>query len=118
MRRRISAEAGEQHAILGFLQAESILAFRMNTGVHVAEYNGRKRIIRFGVPGMGDIISFPWFKGRTHPDTLWIEVKSETGRQRLEQKSFQQQVEACGLHYVLARSIDDVKAKLERMAKA
>jgi ribosomal protein L40E len=39
---------------------------------------------------------------------LWIECKSEKGRQSEAQKIFQQQVEAIGHHYLVARSSDDV----------
>ena len=90
-------EAGVQRAILDLLAAERILAFRMNSGVMRA---GR-RFVRFGVPGMADVLAFP---GRV----LWIECKSERGRQSPEQASFQRQVESHGHSYLLARTPEDL----------
>lgn len=103
-------EADIQKAILEYLAAVRCLAFRMNTGV--AQYEGESRLRRvpFGVKGMADILAF-------HPKTklpVWIEVKTETGRQSEYQKSFQRQVESHGHVYVLARSIDDVQMTLCR----
>lgn len=100
-------EAGVLAAILGLLAAEHVLAFRLNVG---AMRVGR-RFVRFGVPGMADVISFP--RGRV----LWIEAKApENGRQSAEQISFQQQVESVGHSYIVARSSDDVLAFLRTMA--
>jgi len=43
---------------------------------------------------------------------LFVEVKSETGLQRKEQKLFQEKVEERGHRYVIVRSLEDVKAAL------
>ncbi len=91
-------EAGVQRAILDLLAAEHVLAFRLNVG---AVKMGR-RFVRFGVPGMADVISFP--RGRV----LWIEAKAPDGRQTAEQQSFQRQVEGAGHGYIVAHSSDDV----------
>lgn len=39
---------------------------------------------------------------------VWIEVKTPTGRQSQDQQKFQQEVEAHGGTYILARGIDDL----------
>lgn len=105
-------ESQIQHAILQFLAAKGILAFRMNTGAVKMD----ARFMRFGVPGMADILAFP---EKQYPDgdhgtwklalPTWIEVKTATGKQSELQKSFQKQVQWHGHKYVVARSIEDVE---------
>ena len=100
-----------QDLILDWLAAKHILAFRMNTGALKID----KRYVKFGVKGMADILAFPryrWELQWEYTVPLWIEVKSEKGKQSAEQKSFQEQVEADGHHYVVARSVEDVEAAL------
>lgn len=118
-------ERDVQKAILDWLAASHILAFRMNVGAVTREYKGKKRTIAFGVPGMADVLAFrkcrtDWFtgtdgKGDYRRDVIiptWIECKATDGQQSLLQKSFQSQVEAEGHRYILARSLDDVIAAL------
>jgi len=60
------------------------------------------RPMRFGgMPGQPDIL------GCYHGRFLGIEVKTETGRQRLEQKDWQRAIEMAGGKYILARSASD-----------
>lgn len=107
-----------QRAILDYLAARHVLAFRMNTGAMTGEYSGKKRFMTFGVVGMADILAFR-ISGVDARGTwcecivpTWIEVKTATGKQSEFQKSFQRQVEEHGHKYVLARSVDDVVAAL------
>lgn len=107
------SEAQVQSAILDYLAAERILAFRMNTGI--ADFAGRK--VSFGVPGMADILAFPHAWRDDNPYMLvivplWLECKAKDGRQTPLQKSFQAQVESHGHRYIIARSIEDVKDAL------
>ena len=113
-------EALQQQAVLEWLRAEGVCAFRMQTGFHLAENkDGSERAIRYGVTGMSDILAFPWFKGETHPRPLWIEMKRpKGGRQTPEQKSFALHVEEHGMHYLLARGVDDVEKWLVEKSKA
>jgi hypothetical protein len=106
---RIQAKSPEgyvQSAILDYLAAKHVLAYRMNTGAVKLE----SRLVRFGVKGMADIIAFP--TRCSVPAVLWIEVKSATGKQSPEQKSFEAQVRKAGHAYVVARFIDDVEGYL------
>ena len=105
---RGASEKEVQAAILQYLTARRILAFRMNTGAVVSEYNGKQRMIRYGTPGMADILAF--YGGNAY----WIECKSPTGKQSELQKSFQQLVEAEGHVYAVARCIEDVEAALQK----
>lgn len=107
-------ESAVLKAVLEYLTAKHILAFRTNTGAMKAEYNGKARFIKFGTPGMADVLAFPpgiWRKV-SQPPILWIECKSSVGKQSDLQKSFQAQVEAEGHRYIVARSIEDVTAAL------
>jgi hypothetical protein len=112
-------------AILDYLAARRVLAYRMNTGAIEAEYKGKKRFMRFGVPGMADILAFKKRKTcyLTTPAIpndyrgeiimpLWLEVKTDKGKQSELQKSFQAQVEEEGHRYAVVRSIEDVAALL------
>ena len=100
-----------QAAILQWLAAEHILAFRMQVGAVKLD----NRFVRFGTPGMADILAFPaWHDcGKARMGSVvWIECKAEKGKQSELQKSFQAQVEREGHRYLLARSVDDVEAAL------
>ena len=65
------------------------------------------RTIRFGIPGQADLTGIL-------PDgrRLEIEVKSPTGRQTAEQRSFQSMIERFHGVYILARSVEDVRREL------
>lgn len=71
--------------------------WRQNTGVAQAG----DRSIRFGVPGQADIT------GVANGRRVEIEVKSETGRLRPEQRAFQSRVTEAGALYLVARCLDD-----------
>jgi hypothetical protein len=130
-RSRKGPEALTQDLILDWLEAEHILAYRMNTGATLVPETDRskRRFIAYGVKGMADILSFPdlckfcrihrshrkGFCGRCElrPKVLWIEVKSATGSQTPEQRSFEEQVKAAGHGYIVVRSLEDVIAYLQ-----
>ena len=103
-------------AILDYLAADRVVAWRMNTGALKVD----NRFIRFGVPGFADILAIPTVSGNfkgipcswTVP--LFIEVKAEKGRQSAEQKSFEAQVKDAGAEYLLARSVEDVQAWMRK----
>lgn len=109
-------EGAIQDAILDYLQAIRVVAFRMNTGMMTAEgKNGKKRFIRFGTVGMADILALPTISG-IHKGSriewtapVFVEVKSPTGKQSQEQKSFERQVKDAGAYYFVARSVEDVE---------
>lgn len=94
----MTPEGSVQKAVMDLLAAERIFAIRMNTGA----FKDGKRLVRFGLKGMADILAFP----RRHP--LWIECKAPNGQQSPEQKSFQELVVGHGHFYIVARSSDDV----------
>lgn len=82
-----------------------VLLYRNNCGV--AEMRGGFKV-RFGVgsPGGSDLVGV--YRGRA----VFVEIKTETGRQSPEQRQFQQCVERHGAIYVVLRSVDDARAWL------
>lgn len=60
----------------------------------------------FGIPGQPDI--FAIIQGRF----VGIEVKTVVGKQSKDQKNWQRNCERAGGLYILARSVDDVRAAL------
>lgn len=106
--------------ILDWLAAKGVLAFRMNSGAVLSSYKGKARMVRYGVPGMADVLAFPrnkrivWanYDASKETDALWIECKAPKGKQSELQKSFQAQVEAHGHRYIVARGIEDLEAAL------
>ena len=114
------SEGAIQRAILDYLTARGIRAYRMQVGAFSSEYQGKSRFMRFGTPGMADILAFPHRGARDRYGNwfdcivpTWLEVKSATGKQSELQKSFQAQVEDDGHRYAIVRSVDDVEALLQ-----
>lgn len=97
------SESDIQKAILDYLCARRIFHYRNNTGAAKMQ-NGR--FVSFGIKGAPDIVCV--HKGKY----IGIEVKSEKGKQSDEQKAFQKALEFAGGIYILARSLDDVRAML------
>lgn len=93
-----------QKAIVQYLRLKGILAFRMNSGASIQYYKGRSRLIRYGVPGMADIVAFPQWK-----PVHWIEVKRDKGKLSPDQQHFALIVGAEGHKYIVARSIEDLQ---------
>lgn len=81
--------------------------WRNNIGV--AERNGH--MIRFGVggPGGADLIGI--FRGRF----VAIEIKTPTGRQSGEQKTFETLVTSKQGLYVILRSVDEARALIQQL---
>jgi len=80
--------------------------WRMNVG---AAKFADGRAVQFGVPGQADLTGI--LPGGRR---LEIEVKSATGRQSKDQKRYQKMIERYDGLYILARSVDDVWAVLQK----
>ena len=104
-----ASEKDIQDTILEWLAIVKIFHYRQNTGAFSKEYirkrDGVKKrsFIRFGHPGASDIVCV--VKGLY----IAIEVKDHKGKQSEDQIAFQRSVEAAGGHYLLVRSLDEVK---------
>jgi hypothetical protein len=98
------AESGVLRACLQLLAVEHIFHRRWNSGSSTVDNgDGTKRFFRFGSKGDADILAIPNI--RDVPHVLWIEMKSDTGKQTQEQKWFQKDVEARGHTYLLVRDV-------------
>lgn len=81
---------------------------RNNVGVYFTAYGSP---IRIGIPGEPDLTLFT-----KTGQTIFIEIKTPTGRQSAKQRHFQKVVESYGFRYIIMRSIDDAQ-KLIREVK-
>ena len=88
-------------AIQTWLALKRIRAWRVNTGGVPARGGRFKRNVAAGFP---DLVCC--WQGRF----VGIECKTATGRQQPSQKLFQQELQAAGGVYILARSLADVEA--------
>lgn len=81
---------------------------RNNVGVYFTAYGTP---INIGIRGESDLTLFT-----KTGQTIFIEIKTPTGRQSAEQRHFQKVVEGYGFRYIIMRSIDDAQ-KLIREVK-
>lgn len=111
-------ESGVLRACLDLLAAEKIWHRRWNTG---AVKTG-KRLFRFGKPGDADILAAPHRSmeccNKVHRfrwiDFLWIECKSDSGKQTADQKEFEREVRGQGHQYLLVRDVDQLRDWLRK----
>ena len=108
--------------ILRYLQTvPGVVAWRNNTGALAGEYQGRRRFVRFGFPGLSDIIGWrrvgdphgeycPTCATGLYPHArfLAIEVKRPGGRLSVAQEAFGAAVERAGGLFLHAQSVLDV----------
>jgi hypothetical protein len=60
-------ESEIQREILRYLNTvPGVVAFRMNTGAMRGEHKGKRWFVRFGVPGMSDVIGWRTFEAASH----------------------------------------------------
>ena len=89
-----------QDAIRAELSKAGIVR-RNNVGTFLT-INGNP--INIGLPGEADLTLF-----QRGGKTVFIEVKTPTGRQSKQQRAFQKRVEELGFEYKIVRSLDDAK---------
>jgi Holliday junction resolvase-like predicted endonuclease len=95
-------------AICNFLQYEenkgNLYFIRNNTGAFATQpLGGNRRFVRYGKVGTSDIIIF-MSSGRT----IFVEVKTATGKQNDNQKAFEQKITALGFEYHIVRDVEKV----------
>lgn len=64
--------------------------------------------VTYHLQGVGCRKGFPDLTAMKDGETVYIEVKTETGRQSDYQKEFERICNAHGCRYIVARSIDDI----------
>lgn len=85
--------------VLDYLAAKRIFAFQLGTGRFY--FQGRAFKSHSLGAGASDILA-------PAEGSIWIEVKTEHGRQSAVQRSFERMVRDRGDRYVLARGVDDL----------
>ncbi len=120
MKRKQTPEGALQRLVMDWLAAKHIFALRMNSGV-LKGASGRP--VTFGVPGMADILAFPWRHCKLHVPAsadivdamalvpTWLELKDPKGKHSELQKSFQAKVEAEGHRYLVIRDLSELAAQ-------
>ena len=71
-------------------------------------YTPDGRAVAVGIPGEADLTLF-----QNGGKTVFIEVKTRTGRQSAKQKHFQKHFEQMGYEYIIMRSVDDARRYIE-----
>lgn len=92
-----------QSQITAWLTVHRVFWYRANTGAMKGEHKGKGWFVRFGKPGMPDIIAV--MRGIY----VGIEVKRPGENPTLAQQSFGVELESAGGVYVVMRSLDDVE---------
>lgn len=101
---------------LQILENAKKIAFwsRQQAGSLAFERKGRWAKVRLGRTGIADLwmIVYPMSHYKPSP-IIWIECKTEDGKQSQAQKDFQGIVEECGHIYLLIRSCDELERELK-----
>lgn len=93
---RTVPESDVVRAVLDYAHRRGGYGYRQNSGAVIAEYKGKKRIIRYGEPGASDTVLVV-------NGVYFVECKDELGKQSDEQKAWQAQIEQAGGVYLLVR---------------
>jgi hypothetical protein len=110
MRTKISiSETQLQTVILEYLRALGVACWRVNT-TGVPNGRGGLRTNR-EMRGMADISLI--LPVNNLGVSVWLEVKTDKGKQSEHQKTFQRQVEAARGFYFVVRSIEDVQKAIQ-----
>lgn len=83
------------------------IVLRNNVGTFITPYG---QPVRIGIPGEPDLTLFT-----KTGKTIFIEVKTPTGRLSAKQKHFRKVVEGYGFRFVVLRSVDDAKKLAEEV---
>jgi hypothetical protein len=89
--------------ILDWLAAKRIWHIRLNTGAMGGDYKGKKWFVRFGRPGMADILV--WWGMKAH----WLEVKNGVGATVTRSSAIRGRSNAAGMEYRIVRSLEEVE---------
>lgn len=102
------SEADILREVLRYLANMRVVAWRNNVGAVSATYNGRTRLVRFGTPGLSDVIGIVPGTGQLFA----CELKSAKGRVSPHQQGFLAQVDAAGGKAFVARDVATVAKEL------
>jgi len=107
-------ESEIQKAVCEYLTLRGIFHWRANTGgAKYAGKSGKEYHVRFGFPGVADIIGIHEDRKGYRGRFLAIECKRPKGKLTLDQQAFRDAVKANGGLWILAHSVADVQRALE-----
>jgi hypothetical protein len=91
--------------VIQYLKLKKLKVFRMNSGSFpLIRKDGSSGFARGHEKGTADVLAFT-----PTGSTLWVEVKSPTGKVSPEQAAFGKEMEHMGHIYIVARSIEDLQ---------
>ena len=90
------------------MQKETIIRKMITDALRVSGWD-----VTYHLQGVGCRKGFPDLTAMRNGKTVYIEVKTETGRQSEHQKEFERICIAHGCTYIVARSLKDVEDLLE-----
>ena len=82
------------------------IIFSVPNGAFVSKIQAMKLKATGLMAGVSDLIIL------RQNEAIFVEVKTDVGRQSDKQKSFQEQVESLGFRYILVRSLEDFKTQI------
>ena len=85
------------------IQTETIIRRSITKALRASGWD-----VTYHLQGVGCRRGFPDLTAMKDGETVYIEVKTETGRQSDYQKEFEQICKAHGCRYLLARGINDI----------
>lgn len=109
-------------ALLAASSIPGVLAMRQQSGVFRA-MTDPDRIVRVGLPGMADVglivavTITPEMVGQRIGVAVQAEMKTATGRQSDDQRTWAEAVRRAGGVYELVRSADEMTALIERVRR-
>jgi len=123
------SESQIQKSIINYLNVRRIMHNRINNGQFTIQGSGvdkygrnrkNNRAVKCNtINGIPDIETFFTIKNKDKNIlqlTIYLEVKSPTGRQSKDQKLFQSRIEEAGGFYFVVRSIEDVQVAFSEVA--
>ena len=95
-------------AYLDILVSQNKLRYhRLNSGVVMKEYKGKKYPVRLAGKGTADYLVLIPTSGFFR--AVYVELKGESGRQSPDQKVFEAEVKDTGAEYYLVRELDELE---------
>ena len=99
-----NAEYAIQHSIVEFLKYNKIFCFAVPNGTNISNAITRAILHLVGLTGgVSDLVLV------LQKRVVFVEIKTKTGKQQINQKDFQKIVESLGFKYYIWRSVDDAK---------
>ena len=90
------------------MQKETIIRKAITDALRVSGWD-----VTYHLQGVGSRKGFPDLTAMKNGRTVYIEVKTETGKQSAYQKEFERICKEHGCTYIIARSVKDVADLLE-----